>query len=144
MRYFLIGPRQNAKIPDGGFALIIVLPGGDGSADFHPFVKRIYKYSLPETYLVAQAVAVKWNDKQQITWPIAKDRASGAKFSTEDFVNEIIKDTAKKHKLDSKHVFTLSWSSGGPAAYAISLTNKKVTGSFVAMSVFKPGSSAAA
>jgi predicted esterase len=35
-------------------------------------------------------------------------------------------------------VFTLSWSSSGPAAYPISLTSKKVTGSFVAMSVFRP------
>jgi predicted esterase len=35
-------------------------------------------------------------------------------------------------------VFTLSWSSSGPAAYPISLTSKKVTGSFVAMSVYKP------
>ena len=32
----------------------------------------------------------------------------------------------------------VSWSSGGPAAYAVALTNKKVTGSLVAMSVFKP------
>src|SRR5262249_33466306 len=35
-------------------------------------------------------------------------------------------------------VFTLSWSSSGPAAYPISLTNPKVRGSFVAMSVYKP------
>ena len=36
-------------------------------------------------------------------------------------------------------MFTLSWSSGGPAAYAISLAeNKSITGSYVAMSVFKP------
>src|SRR5438067_12580506 len=60
------------------------------------------------------------------------------KFSTEEFVSAVIKDVAGKHKLDPRHIFTLSWSSSGPAAYAISLTNKKITGSFIAMSVFKP------
>ena len=60
------------------------------------------------------------------------------KFTTEEFVDAVIKDVADKQKLDPKHIFTLTWSSSGPAAYAISLTNPKVTGSFIAMSVFKP------
>lgn len=42
-------------------------------------------------------------------------------------------------QINPKHVFTLSWSSSGPAAYAASLQEKSsVTGSFIAMSVFKP------
>jgi predicted esterase len=45
---------------------------------------------------------------------------------------------AAKHKLDPGRVFTVTWSSSGPAGYAVSLKNKKVTGSFIAMSVFKP------
>src|SRR5262249_24557697 len=53
-RYFLIGPRKNAKPPAQGYGLLVILPGGDGSADFHPFVKRIYKYALPDRYLAAQ------------------------------------------------------------------------------------------
>jgi predicted esterase len=51
----------------------------------------------------------------------------------------VIADVAKKHKLNSKRIFTLSWSSSGPAAYAVSLQDKgSVTGSFIAMSVFNP------
>src|SRR5262249_2918043 len=50
----------------------------------------------------------------------------------------VIKDVAATHKVDPKRVFTLSWSSSGPAAYAISLSDKAVTGSFIAMSVFNP------
>jgi predicted esterase len=138
MRYFLIGPEKSTNKPDAGYGLIIVLPGGDGSADFHPFVKRIYKYAVPENYLIAQPVAVKWTEKQQIVWPTTKNRATGMKFSTEDFVDAVIQDITQKHKLNSEHIFTLSWSSGGPAAYAISLSSERVTGSFVAMSVFKP------
>jgi predicted esterase len=137
MRYFLIGPMPEVKTPKEGFGLIIVLPGGDGSAEFNPFVKRIFKYALPETYLIAQPVAVKWSPKQQITWPTEKVRVPGMKFSTEKFVGAVIKDAAAKKKLDPERIFTLSWSSGGPAAYACSLSDKKIKGSFVAMSVFK-------
>ncbi|HEY4760895.1 MAG TPA: hypothetical protein VIH42_09980 [Thermoguttaceae bacterium] len=51
----------------------------------------------------------------------------------------MIEDVAGNYKLNAKHIFSLSWSSGGPAGYACSLTNKKLTGAFIAMSVFKPG-----
>jgi predicted esterase len=67
-----------------------------------------------------------------------KVKAGGMKFTTEQFVEAVIDDVAGRHKIDKGRVFTLSWSSSGPAAYAASLTSKKVTGSLVAMSVFNP------
>lgn len=137
-RYFLIGPPKAAKAPKGGYGLLVVLPGGPGTADFLPFVKRIWKNALPEGYLVAQPVAVKWTQRQEIVWPTIRNRAAGMKFATEQFVEAVIADVAGKHKLNGRRIFTLSWSSSGPAAYAVSLTSKKVKGSFVAMSVFNP------
>jgi predicted esterase len=137
-RYFLIGPPKGAKAPKRGYRLLVVLPGGPGSADFHAFVKRIYKHAVPEGYLVAQPVAVKWTAKQYTVWPTEKNRVKAMKFSTEAFVDAVIQDVAGQHKLDPEHIFTLTWSSSGPAAYAISLSSKKVTGSFIAMSVFRP------
>jgi predicted esterase len=137
-RYFLVGPSKGASAPKQGYGLLVVLPGGDGSADFHPFIKRIYKNAAPEGYLVAQPVAVKWTQKQEIVWPTAKSRVDGMKFSTEELVAAVIADVQGRHPLDAERTFTLTWSSSGPAAYAISLTNPKVTGSFIAMSVFKP------
>jgi predicted esterase len=137
-RYFLIGPARGARAPKKGYGLLIVLPGGPGSADFHPFVKRIYKHAVPPGYVLAQPVAVKWTEKQKVVWPTARDRVAGMRFSTEKFVDAVIEDVARKHKLDPERVFTLTWSSSGPAAYAVSLTSKKVTGSFIAMSVFYP------
>jgi len=139
MRYFLIGPRENVVAPENGFKLLVVLPGGDGSADFNPFIRRIFKNALRDDYLVAQPVALKWRPSQQITWPTRVHPVEGQQFATEDFVEAVIGDVRSRHKLDDRHVFTLSWSSGGPAAYAISLADKTpVTGSYVAMSVFKP------
>jgi predicted esterase len=137
-RYFLIGPTKDSKAPDGGRGLVIIMPGGDGSADFHPFVKRIVKHALPEGYLAAQPVAVKWQANPKIVWPTETNKVAEMKFSTETFVEAVIADVAVKHKLDPKRIFTLSWSSSGPAAYAISLSSKKVVGSFIAMSVFDP------
>jgi len=138
-RYFLIGGDKEAKAPEGGFKLAVIMPGGPGTADFNPFVKRIWKHALSSEYLVAQPVAFKWAEGQEIVWPTKTNPVKGMKFSTEDFVDAVIKDVAGRHKIDPRFIFTFSWSSSGPAAYAISLQEKKaVTGSFVAMSVFKP------
>src|SRR5439155_15621237 len=121
-RYFLVGPHPGVTAPKEGYGLLLVLPGGDGSAEFHPFVKRIYKNSVPKGYLLAQPVAVKWTEKQEIVWPTDKTRVEGMEFSTEEFVDAVIKDAGGRHRLDPQRVFTLTWSSSGPAAYAISLT----------------------
>jgi len=138
-KYYLIGDRKTVA-PDGGFGLAVVLPGGDGSADFLPFVKTLARDALPKDYLVAQPVAVKWREDQEIVWPTAGDKASvpGMKFTTEEFVGAVIDDVTAKYAVDKTRVFTLAWSSSGPAAYVVSLAGKKVTGSFVAMSVFRP------
>ncbi len=51
----------------------------------------------------------------------------------------VLKDVQSQHSVASNGLFTLSWSSGGPAAYAVSLNARcQIAGSFVAMSVFKP------
>lgn len=137
-RYFLIVPPEERPVPTTGYGLLVVLPGGAGNADFHPFVKRIYKQAISDGYLLAQPVAVKWSEQQEIVWPTERNRVPGMRFSTEAFVEAVIEDVAGRYKLDLERTFTLSWSSGGPAAYAVSLTSEIVTGSFIAMSVYKP------
>ncbi len=103
-----------------------------------PFVKRIYKHALNPTYLVIQLMAPKWTPDQQIVWPTTSDKVRGAKVPVETFLTSAVKDLEKRTRVDARHVYTLSWSSGGPAAYASSLSpNTPVTGSYVAMSVFK-------
>ena len=60
------------------------------------------------------------------------------KFSIRRFIDSVIHDVSGKYKLDPERTFTLTWSSSGPAGYAASLSSDKITGSFIAMSVFKP------
>jgi predicted esterase len=140
-RYFLIGAAEGAKAPAAGYGLLIVLPGGDGSADFHPFVRRIYKNVLGKDWLIAQPVAPKWDQKQaeKVVWPTEKLRYTAAKFTTEEFIEAVLADVRSKVKIDPRRVFLLGWSSGGPPCYAAALRKgTSVTGAFIAMSVFKP------
>jgi len=140
-KYFLIGAKPDARPAEKGYGLIVVLPGGDGSAAFNPFVRRIYKNSVPEGFLLAQMVAVEWTPGQfkKLVWPTQKSPAQGMTFATEDYFDAVVQDAGQRQKIDASRVYTVSWSSGGPAAYAIAIRkNKPVAGSFVAMSVFKP------
>src|SRR5262249_32788737 len=119
-RYFLIGPKKDGRPPAQGYGLAVILPGGDGSADFNPLVRRVFKNALPEGYVAAQPVAVKWTPDQRIVWPTKTNPVAGMKFGTEEFIEAVIEDVAKRNKIDRTRVFTLAWSSSGPAAYATS------------------------
>lgn len=138
--YFLIGSAAG-KPPAEGYALLLVLPGGDASAEFNPFVRRIFKHALSERWLVAQLVAPAWNEKQfeRLVWPTAKDRYPAAQFTTEQFIEAVAADVRKKTRVDPKRIFVLGWSSGGPPCYSAALAPKtSVAGALVAMSIFKP------
>ncbi len=134
-RYFLV-----VKPAGGPSKLLVVMPGGDGSADFDPFVRRIWKNALPPGWLIAQPVAPQWSPEQKnsIVWPTKKVRWTGMKFSTEELVESVVKDVAAHNAVDPSKVFVLAWSSGGPAAYATALASPSVKGAFVAMSVYNP------
>ena len=140
-RYFLMGPRGDATEPEDGWRLLLVLPGGDGGADFRPFVENIARQAAPDGYLVAELVAPQWCPQQaeHVVWPTAGLPWPQAGFTTEQFIDAVIDDIGRRYRLDLRDVHTLSWSSGGPAAYAASVAEgTRITGSLVAMSVFKP------
>ena len=138
-RYLLMGP--GASTPPGGYHLLVVLPGGDGGTDFQFFVRRISKFALTGDYLVAEPIAPIWSPDQpdNVVWPTDSSPWPSMKFSTEEFVEAVVRDVGARYKVDSRYVFTLGWASGGPPVYALSLRRRTpVTGSFVAMSVFHP------
>lgn len=145
-RYFLIGASADRKPPEKGYSLLLVLPGGDGSTEFNPFVKRIWKHMLPEGFIVAQLVAVPSTNptvpstnSNQIVWPTEKDREPKQEFKTEAFIRAVVNDVKQRHPVDDARVYALAWSSGGPATYASILSeDSPLKGAFVAMSVFVP------
>src|ERR1041385_8956049 len=100
-RFFLIGPKAGVKAPTDGFHLLLVLPGGDGSADFNPFIRRILKFGLPDNYLIAQLVAAKWsNDPNRIVWPTKTNPVAEMKFCSEDFIKAVLETVRKERKID--------------------------------------------
>jgi poly(3-hydroxybutyrate) depolymerase len=137
-RYFLTMPEGEA--PAGGYKLLIVLPGGDGSANFRGFVKNIAAKALPPGYIVVQALAPAWtDDPERIVWPTEVDADPKVKFPTEQFIMELVDEVKAAHPIDPSKVFMLGWSSGGPPSYAAALREgSPVRGAFIAMSVFKP------
>jgi predicted esterase len=138
-RYFLVGPEEGETAPERGYALLLVLPGGDGSASFRPFVERIRQHAVGRGFLQAQLVAVRWREDQEIVWPTARARTPGMAFTTEEFIAAVVADVASRHEIDKQRVYALSWSSSGPACYAASLAPRTpIQGALVAMSVFKP------
>ena len=124
--------------------LILILPGGDGSEDFHFFCRRLYKFAALKadpSFIAAQPIAPVWNSQQanNVVWPNKYHKFRGMKFSTETFIQDIINDIASNHNIDRSRIIALGWSSAGPAVYDLTLQpNSPITGSFAAMSVFKP------
>jgi predicted esterase len=140
-RYFLIGAGGNGP-PAAGYGVLVVLPGGDGSAEFLPFVRRIREQALDDRWVVAQAVAPKWDDDQfpRVVWPTDGLPYAAARFTTEELIRAIIADVRARVKVDPRRVFLLGWSSGGPPCYATALDKDSgVAAAFVAMSTFKLG-----
>lgn len=138
-RYFV--HQRLAEAPKEGWRALFVLPGGPGNAEFQPFVTNIAKQALPANYLVVQLVAPVWSPEQaqNAVWADEKPPVREAKFTTTDFFLKVREEVGKAHKIDPRHVFTLTWSSSGTSGYRFSLLPKTgVTGSFVAMSVFRP------
>jgi len=134
--YLYVAPAKELK---SGNALLVVLPGGDGSADFHPFVNNIHANSLGKDFALAQPIAKKWTRSQRVVWPTEYSKTKRAKYTTEELIEAVVEDVGKKIELDSKRIFVLAWSSGGPAAYAALMQKKtSLAGGILAMSVFKP------
>ena len=140
-RYILIGGRDDQPAPPNGYKVLLVLPGGSGSPDFHPFIKRIYRHVLSDEYLLAQIVAPEWDRQQaqKLVWPTTTNPHKSMKFTTEQFIDVVLDEIDQDYAIDEKYILMLAWSSSGPPTYAITLLpDTRVRGAFVAMSVFKP------
>ena len=140
-RYLLHGEEKDAKVPAGGWKLLVVMPGGDGSAEFAPFVGGIRENALGKDWLIAQMVAPVWAEEQaeKNVWPTKLTPWPKMEFTCEELFADVLADVEKGRKIDPKCIVTLAWSSSGKLAYSLALQEKTpVTGTFVAMSVFQP------
>src|SRR5690606_19218942 len=136
-RYHLIEAR--AEPGEKGHGLLVVLPGGSGTADFLPFVQNGILGAAPADFVGAMLTAVTWTDDQQIVWRTARRRVPRMKFSTEQRVAAVLADVRARKTIDPTRIVLLAWSSSGPAVYDIALgRDTPFERAYVAMSVFKP------
>jgi predicted esterase len=140
-RYFLIRHKVAAKETPKQYGLLLVLPGGPGSADFLPFCANVLTLAgTPKDFIVAELVAPVWSSTQaqNNVWPSNAFPSRSAKFTSEQFIDAVIDDVGKQYKIHPGWIFNLGWSSSGHVIYSSSFENKKIRGSFVAMSRFVP------
>lgn len=140
-RYFRIDPQPGTKTPKDGFGLLVVLPGGPGTADFLPWVERSVVPQLPAGFVAAMLTAPQWRADQGIVWPTVQNPVDGMQYGTEAYVRAVVADVQKAHAIDRQRLLLLAWSSSGPAAYELLLSGEPAfRGAYVAMSVFRdPG-----
>jgi predicted esterase len=139
-QYFLMRQREPAEAAEK-CGLLVILPGGPGSADFLPFCANVLtRFAVPDDFLVAQLVAPQWREgDNRIVWPSQVFPDKKAEFTTEAFIAAVIDELTKKEPIDERFVFTLGWSSSGHVLYSASTRVPQVRGSVIAMSRFLPG-----
>jgi hypothetical protein len=140
-KYFLLRHKLEAAQSPKEFGLLLILPGGPGSADFLPFCANILTaVGTPPDVVVAELVAPVWKkvDASTVVWPSKAFPVKEARFTTEQFVEDVIKDVSKTVKVHDGWIFMLGWSSSGHVLYSTAIENPKVRGFFVAMSRFRP------
>ncbi|MBL8730694.1 MAG: hypothetical protein JNM25_19910 [Planctomycetes bacterium] len=116
--YFVIAPRK--PVAKGKLSrLLVVLPGGDGSREFLPFVRDGIAAQVPDDCVVAMLAAVKWRDDQQVVWPTAKAPVADMAYPTEDYVAAVVKQLTAEFAVDPAERAVLAWSSSGPAVYPL-------------------------
>jgi predicted esterase len=140
-RYFLIRHRVEPAEAPKEHGLLLILPGGSGSAEFLPFCANIITaQGTPRDFIVAQLVAPVWGkiDDSTVIWPSKAFPSKEARFTSEEFVEAVIRDVGERHPIHDGWVFTLGWSSSGHVPYSSSFQNPRIRGSFIAMSRFQP------
>jgi predicted esterase len=121
--------------------LLVVLAGGNGNgADVLPFWTEVAQKALKGNYLIALPVAPKWTADSPVVWVTQSSRklVKEAKFTTEEFVADVVRDITGRRTLSPEHVFLHGAADSGPAVYACSLDEQTpFHGFYILASVFK-------
>jgi len=147
-RYFVLPAHEPAQ--DGKGGLIVVLPGGDGSREFLPWVENGLLAQRPADCTGVMVTAVKWKPDQQIVWPTANSRVPDMQYTTEDYVRAVVaavekelvekQQVEKQQPVDPARRVIVAWSSSGPAVWPLLVAkDSPFERGYVAMSVWPQG-----
>lgn len=125
--------------------LVVVLPGGDGSREFLPFVENGLLAEAPDDCTGVLVTAVKWTEGQQIVWPTDRSRVEGMQYTTDQYVRAVVAEVGKEHPFDPARAVVVAWSSSGPAIWPLLCAkDSPFARGYVAMSVWPRGLDAGA
>lgn len=138
---WILHPPLDETLPQSGAGLLVVLPGGDGSIDFAPFVHDTIRASAGSDYVLVQMIAppIGTDAENVIVWPSVHLPDDRVPFSIEPVVRAAVEVAKIEHRIDPDRIWVMGWSSGGPPAYELAIMpDSPFSGAFVVMSVFKP------
>ncbi len=137
--YFVIPPRKPAATGKAN-RLLVVLPGGDGSREFLPFVRDGIAAQAPADCVVALVTAVKWRADQAIVWPTAATPVPDMQYPTEQLVGAVVEQVAREFDVEPARRAVLAWSSSGPAVWPLlAAADGPFARGYVAMSIWPEG-----
>ncbi len=137
LRYRIIGPKK--LIPEGGYRLVVFLPGGDGSGAFTGWCNALYLQAIPDDFVAVQLIAPVWTEGGHDTvWPTRLTPVEDMAMPVEEFFEKAVAAVGEEHTIREGEIYTFSWSSGGVPAYLIAAEKRAgVRGHFIAMAVFR-------
>ena len=125
------------------FGLIVALADGAGNGEeLTDFWQEAIQKSLKDGYFVALPIAPKWSAHQPAGWVTQHTlgQVKEARFPTETFLNDIVKDVSDRYPIDPNRLFLHGVGDGGLAAYACSLSSSTpFRGFYMLSSPFKTG-----
>jgi predicted esterase len=137
---FFVVPPAKAPKAQQQLGLVVVLPGGDGSRDFLPWVEQSLLAQAPDDCVGVLVTAVKWRPDQQIIWPTEASKVPDMQYTTSDYVRAVVAAVEKQHAIDPTRRVVVTWSSSGPAMYPLlCATDGPFSRGYVAMSIWPPG-----
>src|SRR5256885_326055 len=89
-KYFLIEHKGGTETGKAR-GLILILPGGPGSADFLPFCANVLTlYGIPADFVAAELVAPQWStNEDRVVWPSRAFPDRHSKFTSDEFLGAV-------------------------------------------------------
>ncbi|MCZ6837514.1 MAG: hypothetical protein O7G85_17190, partial [Planctomycetota bacterium] len=141
LKKWILHPPLDVSLPEAGAGLLVVLPGGDGSIDFAPFVQDTIRSAAGPDFVILQMIAPPITPmfKNAMVWPLAHLPDARIPFTMEPVILAAVNVARIEHRIDPNRIWVMGWSSGGPAAYELVLMpDSPFSGALVAMSIFMP------
>ena len=132
-------PARDGKVgkPGRPAGLVVLLPGGNGSRDFLPFVENGLCAQLPDDCIGALVTSVKWRPEQEIVWPTATNKVPDMAWTTEQHVRAVVAELEREHTIDPARRCVVAWSSSGPAMYPLlAAADGPFSRAYLAMSIW--------